>query len=174
MRNQKIKVKNILRSSKKLYYSKYFLENSKNAKKLWEGVNQILYSKTKTHSSIECLEQMENNNKITITNPKQISNIANNYYTNVAGDILKKRKYSGNKHFKQYLNNPNSQEFIINPTNQQEIEQIIKEFDPSKGVGPNSLPPQILKLIAPLVSKPLAEIFNKSFLSGIFPDSLKI
>ena len=47
---------------------------------------------------------MDNNNiKTVITNPKDISNVANKYYTNIAGDILKKRKFNGNKHFKQYL-----------------------------------------------------------------------
>ena len=174
LRNQKTKVKNLLRSSKKLYFSKYFLENSSNAKKLWEGVNLILASKTKPIGSINCLEVNVENKMVNITNPKQISNIANKYYTNIAGDILKKRKFNGNKHFKQYLKNPNPHKLIINPTEPKEIENIIKEFDPSKSVGPNSLPPKILKLISPLISKPLSDIFNKSFKTGIFPDLLKI
>ena len=118
---------------------------------------------------------MDNNNiKTTITNPKEISNTANKYYTNIAGDILSKRKFNGNKHFKQYLKNLNIKQFIINPTEPKEIEQIIKDFDPSKGVGPNSLPPKIIKQISPLISKPLADICNKSFKTGMFPDLLKI
>ena len=141
---------------------------------MWEGVNLILASKSKPTGSINCLEINVENNKVNITNPKQISNIANKYYTNIAGDILNKRKFNGNKHFKQYLKQPNPLKFIINPTEPKEIELIIKEFDPSKGVGPNSLPPKILKLISPLISKPLTDIFNKSFKTGIFPDLLKI
>jgi len=176
LRNQKNKVKHLLRTSKKHYFSKYFEENSRNAKKLWEGVNQILASKkSKPYSSINCLEIKDKDNlKSIITNPKDISNTANDYFTNIAGDILKKRKFNGNKHFKQYLKNSNLNQFVINPTDPKEIEQIIKDFDPTKSVGPNSLPPKIIKQISSLISKPLADIFNKSFISGVFPDLFKI
>ena len=116
-------------------------------------MNVILASKRSKHtSSINCLEVINDKNiKVNITNPKQISNIANKYYTNIAGDILNKRKFNGNKHFKQYLKNKNPKKFTINPTEPKEVETIIKEFDTSKSVGPNSLPPKILKLIAPLL-----------------------
>ena len=175
MKNQKNKVKNLLRLSKKQYFSNYFHEHSNNAKKLWEGVNQIITSKSKSTSAINCLETTDDiNNKTNITNPKQISNFANKYYTNIAGDILKKRKYKGNKHFKQFLKNPNTIKFLINHTDPQEVEDTIKDFDASKGVGPNSIPPKILKQISHLISKPLSDIFNKSFHTGIFPSLLKI
>ena len=175
LKNQKNKVNNLIRLSKKQYFSNYFQEHSTNAKKLWEGVNKIIASKSKSSSAINCLEiNDDNNNKTNITNPKQISNFANKYYTNIAGDILKKRKYKGNKHFKQFLKNPNTIKFLINQTDPQEVEDIIKDFDTSKGVGPNSIPPKILKKISHLISKPLSEIFNKSFSTGIFPDLLKI
>ena len=175
LRNQKNKVRNLLRSSKKMYFSKYFEDNSRNAKKLWEGVNQILSSKSNSNRSINCLEVLDNNTKQSITDPKTIANIANKYFTNIAGEILKKRKYKGNKHFRQYLKKSNfKREFTINPIQPKEIESIIKDFDTSKGVGPNSLPPKIIKLIAPLISKPIADICNKSFKTGIFPDLLKI
>ena len=175
LKNQKNKVKNLLRLSKKQYFSNYFQQHSANAKKLWEGVNQIIASKPKPNSTINCLEiNDDNNNKTNITNPKQISNFANKYYTNIAGDILKKRKYKGNKHFKQFLKNPNTIKFLINQTDPQEVEDIIKDFDTTKGVGPNSIPPKILKQISHLISTPLSDIFNKSFRTGIFPDLLKI
>ena len=175
LRNQKIKVKNLLQLSKKQYFSQYFQDHSANAKKLWEGVNQIIASKSKPNSSINCLEiKDDTNNTTSVTNPKLISNIANKYYTNIAGDILKTRKYKGNKHFKQFLKNPNTIKFLINQTDPQEIEDIIKNFDSSKGVGPNSIPPKILKQISHLISTPLSIIFNKSFRTGIFPGLLKI
>ena len=175
LRNQKNKVRNLLRSSKKIYFSKYFEENSRNAKKLWEGVNRILSSKSKSNKSIDCLEVINNNVKQSITNPKEIANVANKYFTNIPGEILKNRKYKGNKHFRQYLKRPNLiREFTINPIHPKEVEQIINDFDTSKSVGPNSLPPKILKLIGPLISKPIADICNKSFKTGKYPDLLKI
>ena len=61
-----------------MYFSKYFEENCRNAKKLREGVNRILASKSKPNSSINCLEITDNNNiKTIITNPKEIYIVAN-------------------------------------------------------------------------------------------------
>ena len=112
LRNQKIKVKNLLQLSKKQYFSQYFQDHSANAKKLWEGVNQIIASKSKPNSSINCLEiKDDTNNTTSVTNPKLISNIANKYYTNIAGDIPKTSKYKGNKHFKQSPKTPNTIKF---------------------------------------------------------------
>ena len=76
LKNQKIKVKSLLRLSKKQYFTRYFEEHSANAKKLWEGVNQIIASKPKPNSSINCLEINDNNNnKSNVTNPKACSPI---------------------------------------------------------------------------------------------------
>ncbi len=33
---------------------------------------------------------------------------------------------------------------------------------------------KVLKLLNPLISSPLSEIINESFLSGIFPDKMKV
>ena len=175
LRDKKSNVKNMLRASKKNYFTKYFTDNSKNAKKLWEGINEIIANKPKIHNTIKCLETKDNNgNTINITDPKEIPKIANIYYTNIADKILKKQKYSGNKHFASYLKNPNQNVFTPNPSTPTEIESIIKEFDSSKSVGPNSLPPKLLKHIAPIVSNPISDICNKSFLQGTFPKILKL
>ena len=175
LRDKKSNVKNMLRASKKHYFTKFFTENSKNIKKLWEGINEIISNKPKTHNTIKCLETKDDNgNIITITDPNEIPQIASNYYTNIADKILKKQKYPGNKHFASYLKNPNQNTFTPNPTTPIEIESIIQEFDSSKSVGPNSLPPKLLKHIAPIVSKPISDICNKSFQQGIFPKNLKV
>ena len=175
LRDKKSNVKNMLRASKKHYFTKFFTENSTNAKKLWEGINELISNKPKTHNTIKCLETKDDNgNIITITDPNEIPKIANNYYTNIADKLLKKQKYQGSKHFASYLKNPNHNKFAPNPTTPIEIESIIKEFDSSKSVGPNSLPPKLLKYIAPIVSKPISDICNKSFQQGTFPKSLKL
>ena len=175
LRIQKGKVKSMLQRSKSLYFSKYFSENSSNMKKLWDGVNQIISSsKSKSPNTIKSLEINDLNNiKTTITNTKDICNTANQYFTNIANDILKQCKYKGNKSFKYYLKNPNLNKFIANPTTSAEVESIIKDFDTSKAVGPNSIPPKILKIIAPFISEPLTIIINKSLLTGTYPEPLK-
>ena len=44
----------------------------------------------------------------------------------------------------------------------------------NKSTGPNSIPVDLLKMIPDLIIFPLCEIINLSFLTGKFPDALKI
>ena len=141
---------------------------------MWKGVNLIIQTKSKSNSSINCLEKNVDNELINVTDPHEISNLANNYFTNIAKNILEKRQYNGNKHFKQYLNSPNPHKFAFTPTSAHEVNEIINSIDTTKAVGPNSIPPKVLKLIAPIISNILANIFNESLTSGIFPKALKV
>ena len=44
----------------------------------------------------------------------------------------------------------------------------------NKSVGPNSIPTRILKLLKNNISTQLADIFNISFSTGVFPTILKV
>ena len=74
------------RQSKENYYNQYFTANVKNLQKIWKGIKEIINIKAKNHTHPTCITET---NK-TITNPKEIANSFNNYYTSVAEDILKK------------------------------------------------------------------------------------
>jgi len=67
---------------------------------------------------------------------------------------------------------PNS--FFINPCSPYEIVNIIYCFNSNKSSGPNSIPSNILQLIKFEISEPLCNIFNQSFIQGIYPDKLKL
>jgi effector-binding domain-containing protein len=86
-----------IRLKKKAYYKTYFQKHSQNAKKMWAGINEIIHTKSKNNNSPNCIEQMLNNEKVTITDPKSMSNAFNTHYVNVAEVILKQRKYPGCK-----------------------------------------------------------------------------
>jgi hypothetical protein len=73
-----------------------------------------------------------------------------------------------------YLKTPNPQSFFTKSTDPKEVESIIQQLDTNKSVGPNSLPTKILKIISPIISKPLSNMCNKSFKTGIYPDQLKL
>ena len=51
---------------------------------------------------------------------------------------------------------------------------IVSSFDSTRSVGSNSIPTKILKLFKNDISCQLANIFNMSFTSGVFPSALKI
>ena len=92
----------LTRQSKKDYYNQYFTVNTKNLQKIWKGIKEIINIKTKNHTSPTCIIEGDK----TITDPKEIANTFNTYYTSVADNILNKRKYEGNKLHTEYLHNP--------------------------------------------------------------------
>ena len=152
------------------YYNQYFTENKDNLQKVWKGIKDIINIKSKNYSQPTCIIV---NNK-TITDPKEIANSFNVYYTSIASDILKKRKYEGNKSHTDYLHNPLPETFVIFECDQKEIEDIINTLNPRKATGPNSIPTDILHLIKKDISYPLSKIFNLSLLTGVYPDIFKI
>ena len=51
---------------------------------------------------------------------------------------------------------------------------MISSLDSNKSVGPNSIPTKILKLLKNDIFSQLADIFNISFSTGVFPTILKV
>ena len=122
----------LIRQSKKDYYNQYFTTNTNNLQKIWKGIKEIINIKSKNHSHPTCILE----NKKTITNPKEIADSFNKYYTSVASDILNNRKYEGIKQHTDYLGNPLQTTFAIYECEQLEIENIISSFNPRKTAGP--------------------------------------
>ena len=63
--------------------------------------------------------------------------------------------------------------FFLSPNNRDKIALIISSLDSTKPVGSNSILTKILKLLKNDISCQLVDIFNMSFISGIFQSSLK-
>ena len=166
----KQKIFNITRSSKKLHYKRYFEENSDNIKKLWEGVNEIIKNRPRQTNRINLIQ----NNGKNITDEKHIANEFNDFFSGVAGKLLIKRKFPGKKLFTKYLSRVNQNTCYLSPIIVSEIVSIIQSLDNNKSIGPNSIPTKILKQACDILSKPLTDIGNKMFSSGIYPDILKL
>ena len=160
----------LTRQSKKEYYNHYFSENSKNLQKIWKGIKEIINIKIKNLDHPTCIEE----NDKSITDPKEIAESFNNYFTSIADDILNKRKYVGQNTHKVYLKEPMENTFVLHECEQIEIENIITRLNPRKATGPNSIPSDILHLLKKDISYPLCLIFNISLNTGIHPDFLKI
>ena len=166
----KNEITSLTRQSKKEYYNQYFTANTKNLQKIWKGIKEIINIKSKNFTHPTCI--IENNK--TITNPKEIADSFNKYYTSIADDILNKRKYVGNKLHTDYLLDPLETSIAIYDCDQVEIENIISSLNPRKATGPNSIPSDILLLLKKDISYPLSIIFNLSLSTGVHPDLLKI
>ena len=73
----------------------------------------------------------------------------------------------------QYLKNRNQLNFLIAHISNEEVLAIINQLE-NKSTGPQSIPIKLLKLIPDLILIPICRIINHSFMTGVFPDDLKI
>ena len=161
-------ISTLLKRSKQNYYNNFFELNINNMKKTWKGIKSIISIKTATSNTPNLLSH---NNEV-VNNPIKIANIFNNYFSSIGEKTQAKIRFS-KKHFSDYLQQNNKNSFFITPTDSSEINLIISSLSNNKSTGPNSIPCKILKLLKYELSSHLADIFNISFSTGIFPSLLK-
>ena len=158
-----------LNKSKKDYYSKYFEDNKKNSKKVWEGIRSIINISNSKNNSISQLKIDEKS----IDDPKEIVSTLNNFFVNIGPNTEKTIPHNPVIRPEKYLKNKNQVEFLLTHISNEEVIDIINQLE-TKSTGPQSIPVNLLKLIPDLIISPLCKIINNSFLSGKFPDALKI
>ena len=164
------RVSNELKESKAQYFHDYFSTNSQNMKKLSSGIKTIISHKSSTSSSINKLKDKDGN---VTSDPDKMSNIFNDFYVNVADSITKSIPMTPKSPL-DYLSNRTGNSLFLTPVTLMEVDDLISILNPSKSVGPNSIPIKLLKIIGSSVSQFLALLVNQSFQSGFFPDKLKI
>ena len=160
----------LLRKSKTSYYKSFFTEHDNNMKKVWEGIKEIVSIKSKNINNPTSIQV----NNIIITDPIVICNNFNDYFVNLADNILNNQKYNGKKHYSEYLDNPNPNTFLFHPCDSVEVENFINDLNISKASGPNGIPTKILHMISSEISLPLSTIFNIAIITSTHPDKLKL
>ena len=120
---------------------------------------------------IQCTNSTVPWNGDTITNPYAIANLFNNFFDSIV-ETTKSIKYSY-EHFSGYLLNESSSTIFLQPTITEEIINIISSLNSNKASGPNSIPSRILFLLNNEIPKQFSDVFNLSFMTGIFPSVLK-
>ena len=162
-------ITHLTRSGKKAYYQKYFSENKDNLQKIWKGIKEIINIKSKNYDYPTCLQVGD----VNITDPIAITNSFNDYFTSIADEILKKRKYNGSKSYKDFLTNRLLENFVFEECNENEIKSIISSLNASKSSGPNSIPTHILQLLKEQICFPLKKYLTFPFLLVNTPISSK-
>ena len=159
----------IINMSKKNHFSQYFTENCMNIKKTWSGIKNIINIKSMTSGQPTSIMI----DKSLKTNPKDIAEGFNAYFSTIAEKLLPKQTV-GTKHFSHYLSDRVNQNFIFDSADAVEVITIINSLDTTKGTGPNSIPGNVLQALKANLCHPLKTIINMSFATGIYPDALKI
>lgn len=138
---------------------------SKNpSKKAWEIINKECNSKKSQNISL-C------RNRINIENTAEICNIFNNHFVNsvkiIADDLALVGKVRDYSRF-------TDKTFFLGPVTKSEVISVIKSVADKKSAGMDRIPCYLLKNIADNIAEPLTDIINEAFVTGIFPDKLKL
>ena len=124
----------ILKQSKTNYYNHYFETNWSSIKNTWKGLKSILNLK---NISAE-ISKTPTVDGTTISNPMEISNIFNNYFSSITTKTKLNISFS-HRHFSGFFKNRSNISFLVSPTDKTEIENVISSLDSNKSVGPNSI-----------------------------------
>ena len=118
------------------------------------------------------ISQLKINDRI-IDHPKEIAESINDFFVDIGKNTEKNIPINPIIKPEKYLKDFNINTFIIAPISNKEILEIITHLD-NKSTGPQSIPVYLLKLIADLIIIPLSNIISNSFISGVFPNALKV
>ena len=109
-----------------------------------------------------------------VNEPDKISNSFNDFFViNIGPKLASGIKHSGKDYF-EYLLNPTQTSLFMKPIIAEEIVKIISKFNQNKSPGHDGIGNLIVKNVAHIVSRPLADIFNLSLSTGSVPEQLKI
>ena len=158
-----------MEKSKMNYYYHYFKTDWDNIKNTWKGIKSILSINNNPSNIPKILVSHDTAS----TEPTEIANICNNFFTSIAAKTKESIKYF-HKYFSNFLKNRFHDSFFLSPTDKYKIINIICSLDSNKSIGPKSIPTTILKLLKNNISTQLSDIFNVSFSTGVFPYILKI
>ena len=142
--------------AKKNYYQNELNKHKNNLSKQWKLINEIISHKKYQRQIINVISDI-NNEKITDT--QAISNLLNNYFTNIGPSMDAKIPKCPNKDEFKLSSLLNSFQFeLISPD---EVNKHFSQLSSSKACGFENVPNNLYKLITPIISPFLADIFNK-------------
>ena len=157
----------LLKISKHTYFSYFFQNRINDLKNTCKGIKGIISLKDSSATVPSTITEGNNS----FTNPKDIADAFDNYFSKVATGIQSSIKHSRNKFF-DFLPQIDINSFFINSTDKNEIKNILS-YDSLKSIGPNSIPTKILKLLSKDVSTLFTELLNVSFPESVFPSIIK-
>ena len=135
--------------------------------KQWKIINEILGHKKNKHKIVSTITDV--NNRIVSENT-EICNIFNNYFTNVGPSMDAKIP---NTQLKKFSTTNVMKSFCYDPISPEEVLLQLQQLSTSKASGPENIPNKFYKLLAPIISPFLSEIFNACYEKGDFPFILK-
>ena len=130
-----------------------------------------MLSSSRSNTSLP--HKLKHNNTFT-TNPTLIANSFNDFFSGIGKTLADQLKPSSENEHTKYLTKCLHQSLFLTPTTSFEVFNLILGLKNTKSNGKDNISAYFLKVGAKVIAAPLAQLFNYTFLLGIFPASLKI
>ena len=164
----KNRLKQLIRLSKKQYYSSKFNQCKNNVKQTWKLINTAIRPGRKNDNLTKIIHEGTE-----ISNEKQIANIFNNHFSSIGLELKNAIPTENIRHFSQFLPAPNLHSFYLIPSDPSEISRLIKRMK-NKKQNLHAPSTKLFKLNADALSIPISSIFNNLISTKQYPNILKI
>ena len=163
-------MKQNIHSAKQIYYETCFHHFRNDIRNTWKTINEILTNNQTKHK----LPTVFKENGTDITDNINIANKFNTFFTNVGQKISKDIQYDGNKNYSYYLNKQINSTFTFKNIDEIIVKKTINNLPTKNNCGYDDISSKLLKVIAPVIIKPLTLLINQVLNTGILPHKLKI
>ena len=164
-------INNNIKTSKASYYSNAFSQSKGNSRKTWQTINELTSRRTNNTT----VKELKLNGSI-FSNSSELSNAFNDHFSTIGPRLANEiPPNDNNNHDLSYINNinVNHNKFSFSSTSSSIVFSHLNKLCRSKATGLNDISAKIMRECADLISVSLCDVFNKSLLSGIFPDDGK-
>jgi len=167
----KNKLTSILRGAEKTYYNDLLNDEQTDIKKTWKILNTIIQRCKDSHSDHAKFKI----NREEVTDKKRIADGFNNFFVNIGPELANNiEPVDENATISEFLGPPILDSMFLKQVNDQEIINIVQNFKNKTSYDVENINMTIIKSVIHSIIDPLVHICNKSFLSGTFPEKMKI
>ena len=162
----KNKLNKLIKTTKEEYF-KTKLSNANNSKNSWQAINELLNKKPKSTQGTQL-----NVDDQVITGDINIADCFIQYFSSI-GCKLSESIQNINIEPMAFVT-PVESSFHFSRISVQEVLSALNQLNLRKSPGLDGISVKLLKDTSDVIAQPLANIFNLSLLTGIFPDDWKI
>ena len=154
--------------AKQNYFQSQISKAGKDHRKIWQVLREAM-GVEKSESDIDHL--IINGNKV--SDPKQMSNAFNSFFTNLGTSLLDQIPIT-NKNFREYLPNGINETIFIEPLDHLATFNLLTSCFPKQSTDSEDVSMKTIIHCAASLSIPLTAIYNLSLSTAQFPDGMKI
>jgi len=153
------------------YYNAIFNTKVNSIKQVWNEINKLGTISKKRKNNTFSVPKL-NVEGTEITNSKQICELFNEYFADIAGNLVKTIPKS-KVEYGVYMPEKEKNSMFIKPVNKEEMIRVIKAMNPRKASGYDEISVKLIQDSCYEILDPWLYICNLSFSEGIVPAKLK-